>query len=289
MSDPTKPTDGTFMPDEAGESAPGNGAANRSPERAAQLAMRPELPRRFYKEAKTGQTDGGFAILLDGRPLKTPGRNALELPSASAAELVAGEWQRAGERIDPARMPVTRIVNSAIDGVSSRHGEVFADIVQFAGSDLLCYRASFPEGLVEAQKRHWDPLLAWLEAEAGARLVPVAGIMHLEQDEAAIAAFASALAATAGLEASATGPVAVAPAAILRLACLHSFTSLTGSAIIALALGAGSIGVDEAWAAAHVEEDWNIAQWGSDAIAEARRASRETEIRAAHSLLRTLD
>jgi chaperone required for assembly of F1-ATPase len=226
----------------------------------------PELPRRFYREAEAVEEEGAFRLRLDGKPARTPARNPLAVPSRRLAAALEEEWSRQAERIDPATMPVTRLANSAIDGVAPRMEAVRADVVGYAGSDLLCYRAGEPEGLAERQARHWDPVLAWAERRLGVRFVLAEGLMHVPQPAETLDAFAAALARL-------DEPFA--------LAGLHVATTLTGSALLALALAEGEIGVAEAWQAAHVDEDWNMQLWGEDAEALNRRAARLEEFRAA--------
>lgn len=213
---------------------------------------------------------GQFRLRLDGRPARTPARNALAVPCRRIAAALEEEWNRQGERIDPATMPVTRLANSAIDGVAPRMEEIRAEVLAYAGADLLCYRAGEPERLAALQARHWDPVLAWAERRLGARFALAEGIMHVPQPVETLAAFAAALEAF-------EDPFV--------LAGLHVATTLTGSALLALALAEGEIGVDAAWAAAHVDEDWNMLLWGEDAEALARRARRFEEFRAAALVL----
>jgi chaperone required for assembly of F1-ATPase len=170
-------------------------------------------------------------------------------------------------------MPATRLANTAIDGVASDIQAVIEDILKFCASDLLCYRAGGPQGLVDAQGRHWDPVLDWLREDLGARFILSEGVSHVVQPQPALAAFGVRLAAY-----SAPFPAT----------CLHAMTTLTGSAMLALAVAEGRQTAASAWAAAHVDEDWNIAQWGEDAEAKARRAFRWREMDAAACLLATL-
>src|SRR5690606_6393174 len=116
------------------------------PVRRAQIQMKRPLPKRFYKDVTIGPLDGGFGVLLDGRPVRTPAKNLLAVPSPAIAERLRAEWDAQSEEIDPAKMPVTRLVNSAVDGVASNQQAVFDEIVRFAGTDFLCYRAASPEG-----------------------------------------------------------------------------------------------------------------------------------------------
>ena len=245
----------------------------KTPEAAAQENMRPVLPKRFYKSVTVAPDSEAFAVLLDGRSVRTPAKAVLELPGEAAAKLVAAEWEAQKEHIDPATMPVTRLVNTALDGVAGNIQPVLEDIVRFASNDLLCYRASFPDMLVESQQKHWDPVLDWVTQKTGARFETVEGVMHITQSREAIALF------SAHLKAYETP---------LELACLHTMTTLTGSALIAYALAEGELDLEAAWAAAHVDEDHNIAQWGEDYEAAKRRRQRHGEMQAAHDLLAAL-
>jgi chaperone required for assembly of F1-ATPase len=234
-------------------------------------AMRARLPKRFYEEAAVVERDGGFHVALDGRTARTPGRNRLVLPTRAAAEAVAVEWAAQGERIDPAAMPATRLVNSALDGVAADPASARAEIVSHASSDLLCYRAGEPEKLVARQSDLWDPVLAWANAELGARFFVVQGISFVAQPRLSLAAV--------------TRAVEAVPAPF-ALAALNLMTVLSGSALIALAVAHGSLEPDAAWAAAHVDEDVQIETWGEDAEAAVRRARRFADFAAAAELLR---
>ena len=246
-------------------SAIGESLASDPLRKARQLA-RPALPNRFYRVAETSPVERGFALRLDGKPALTPGRNPLLVGAAALASAIEAEWAAQGELIDPGTMPATRLANAAIDGVASRAAEVRDSVVAYLNSDLLYYRAGEPEGLVARERSLWDPILAWAERRHGVRFVLAEGVMHVEQPERTLSALAAEVARFAD-------PFA--------LAGLQLATTLTGSALIALALAAREIGVDEAWAAAHVDEDWNISQWGEDAEAAARRALRFADFRAA--------
>lgn len=245
-------------------------AGNGDPVRASQEAMRTPLPKRFYKNAvatEQAAEDGStFAVELDGKPVRTPARSLLAFPTLSAARLVAAEFEAQATEIDPAKMPITRIANTAIDGVAVDPQAVREDIVRFAASDLLCYRAGSPAELVSRQNVQWDPFIDWMRDELGANFVLAEGVIHVEQPREAIAAFGAALRQF--------------PSAF-EITCLHMFTTLTGSAILALAMARGRAGPKEVWQAAHVDEDWNISQWGADEEAAARRAYREAEFNAA--------
>ncbi len=225
--------------------------------------------RRFYKEAAIGRHESGFVLLLDGRIAKTPAGNPLAVSREAVAKALAAEWAGQGERLNPAAMPLTRIVNSAIDGVAREMDAVRADIVRYAGNDLVCYRTDAPQGLVVRQEAAWSPLLAFVRETLGARFVLAEGVMHVAQDPATLGAIDRAL---RGYDP-------------LSLAAIHAVTTLTGSAVIALAVAHGRIAADAAWAAAHVDEDWQMGQWGADDAALARRALRWREMEAAGLIL----
>ncbi len=236
------------------------------PLRAARAGTRPALPKRFYREAAVQAGEGGFGLVLDGRPARTPAKNPLAVAEPALAEALAAEWNAQGEVIDPARMPLTRLVNSAIDGVATRREAVAEDIAAYAGSDLVVYRAGDPLRLVEEQARAWDPVLAWMHDVHGAHFILSEGVMHVQQPPGALAVVRTAVDRI-------TSPVA--------LAGLHTATTLTGSVLIALMLADRALTPDAAWAAAHVDEDYQASVWGRDAEAEARRALRRAEFDAA--------
>lgn len=240
------------------------------PVRRAQIQMKRPLPKRFYKDVSTDAVDEGHRILLDGRPVRTPGKKLLAVPARPIADRLVAEWDGQGEEIDPAKMPVTRLVNTAVDGVAENLDAVFDEIVRFAGTDMLCYRADSPTGLVERQRDGWDPIIRWAADAKGARFILIEGVMHREQPAAAIAAFSAALSGY-------RDPLA--------LACLHTVTTLTGSALLALALAEGVVDTDAAWRLAHIDEDWQIEQWGTDEEAFRRREQRRAEMDVAASVL----
>jgi chaperone required for assembly of F1-ATPase len=234
--------------------------------RAAQTGAKPALPKRFYKEAGIQERDGAFHLILDGRTTRTPGRLPLAVPTRALAEALATEWDRQEQEIDPATMPVTRLINSAIDGVASRRDEVIDDLVSYAGSDLVCYRASDPDRLVEMQNVSWNPVLDWAREAHDARFVLAEGVMYVAQPEAATTAIRAAL---EGIR----SPFA--------LAALHVMTTLTGSVLIVLAHAAGRLDAEAAWAAAHVDEYFQESRWGEDQEAMNRRRIRRADFEAA--------
>lgn len=249
------------------------GLSHPDPVIRAQKQMHKPLPRRFYTDVSVAEEGGVFNILLDGKHVRTPARNNLAVPSAALAEHVRAEWQAQAEVINPATMPVTKVVNTAIDGIAPDRQAVIDDIVRFAGNDLLCYRADGPVELVTRQKNGWDPLLEWVSAEEDARFITVEGVMHKAQPEKAVAAFAGLLSHHDSA---------------LELAALHTITTLTGSAILALAFVSGIRSLDEVWALAHIDEDWAIEQWGEDEEATARRENRFVEMQTAATILASL-
>jgi chaperone required for assembly of F1-ATPase len=214
-----------------------------------------------------------FEVLLDDRTVKTPKKSSLMLPTHPLAEAIAAEWAGQGERVDPASMPLTRLANTAIDGVAGREADVRSDILKYAGSDLLCYRAEAPAALMERQAAAWDPVLDWVETVLGARFILAKGVMPVTQPSEALTAVAANL---EGLDA-------------FRLASLHVMTTLMGSAVLALAHARGRLTAAEAWKAAHVDENWQIEQWGEDAEAAARRRRHWEELRAASRLLQLMN
>lgn len=226
------------------------------------------LRRRFHTTTAVTEEPDGFGVTLDGRAVMTPGRRPLRVPRRAIADTIAQEWQAQGEYIDPVTMPMTRLANSICDGVGAAHEAVTAEVVKYLRSDLCCYRADTPEGLVRRQAQHWDPVLAWAADRLGARFVTTTGVTFAPQPPDAVARAAAAV-----------------PHDPWRLGAVNVVTSLTGSALIALMLAHGDIDRDAAWAAAHVDEDWNMEFWGRDDLGMQRRAYRLDEMKAAAGVL----
>jgi chaperone required for assembly of F1-ATPase len=252
------------------------GAAN--PIAMARRDLKNALPGRFYKEVTVQQRDGTFVLLLDGRAAKSPGKNYLTLPCSAAARALADEWSAQGETIDPAAMPLTRIANSAIDGVAFRLDATVDEIARYAGADLVCYRAAGPLTLVEAQAAAWDFILAFARKKLGAHFICTEGVVFVEQPEPACAAVNVAVERIAN-----SGPVAP-----FALAALQVMTTLTGSVLLALAVAHGARTPAEAWTAAHVDEDFEMRAWGDDAEALRRRARQWREMEAAARLFQAV-
>lgn len=211
------------------------------------------------------EADGGLAIHLDDRPIKTPARAALVLPTAALADAVADEWRAQKQDIDPLAMPLTRLANTAIDRIAPRRADVIEEIVAYGGSDLICYRVEHPADLAARQAEAWQPLLDWVAAEHGARLDTVYGISHGAQPQAALDALAGAVEPFDGME----------------LAALHSATSGSGSLVIALALAANHIDAEAAFAAGQLDESYQAERWGEDDEAVLRRAELRADLAAA--------
>jgi chaperone required for assembly of F1-ATPase len=226
--------------------------------------------RRFYKTAVAAADN---TILLDGRPVRTPRKAVLRLPTPGLATAVAAEWQAQPATIDPFAMPLTRLANTAIDRIGPERGKILEELLAFAGSDLVCYRAESPPGLEMRQAASWDPVVDWAVRQLDAPFVITAGVMHVEQPAAARAAYAAHLAGKSDFE----------------IAALHNLTTLTGSALMAAMLAAGDLGAEAAWQAAHVDEDWQIEHWGQDSEAAERRAHRRAEFDACCRFLALLE
>jgi chaperone required for assembly of F1-ATPase len=238
------------------------------PVELARRSVRRTLRKRFYENAGVAEDGGDFAVALDGKPVRTPARRPLATPSRELTAAIADEWNAQSDVIDPANMPLTRLSNSIIDGVADNREEVRNDIVKYLGSDLLFYRADGPEGLTERQAAAWDPIVLWAADALGARFIMVEGVVFAAQPETAIAAAARTI-----------------PENVWRLGAVHSVMTLTGSALLALALAHGAISADDAWTAAHVDEAWQMEQWGRDSLAMERRAHRGAEMKAAATVL----
>ncbi|MBR0820876.1 ATP12 family chaperone protein [Bradyrhizobium liaoningense] len=244
------------------------GRSPLDPQEAVRQSTRTPQRKRFYKEAGAAEAEGGFAITLDGRPIRTPSSRQVVIPSRTLADAVAAEWAAQGETIDPVTMPLTRIANSVVEGVVDRVELVADDLAKYFETDLLFYRAGHPEGLVAREAAHWDPVLFWAAQTLGAHFILSEGIMHVKQPEEAVQAARAAL-----------------PEDAWSVAALHVVTTLTGSALLALALAHGVCDAGQVWAAAHVDEDWNAEKWGVDEEAAARRAARLRDFEAAVTVL----
>jgi chaperone required for assembly of F1-ATPase len=249
-----------------------SGKSPLDPEEAVRPTTRGPRRKRFYAHAGVVESPGGFAITLDDKPVRIPSGRALVAPIRVIADAIAAEWNAQNETIDPLTMPMTRLANSVVDAVVDRVEAVTADVAKYIGSDLLFYRAGHPEALVAREADLWDPVLFWAADSLGAHFILAEGIVHVRQPDSAMAAARAAL-----------------PTDPWSIAALHVITTLTGSALLALALLRGVLDSDQVWAAAHVDEDWNMEKWGVDAEVAARRAVGLVDFRAAASVLKALN
>jgi chaperone required for assembly of F1-ATPase len=242
------------------------------PEEAVRRASRTPQRRRFYTNPAMAETAAGFVITLDDKPIRTPSARQVIVPAREIAEVVVAEWEAQKEFVDPLTMPMTRFANSVVEAVVDRIDAVREDIAKYFESDLLFYRAGHPEALVAREAAHWDPILFWAADALGAHFILAQGIVPIRQPESAIAAARAAL-----------------PDDPWSIAALHVITTLTGSALLPLALLRGVADADQVWAAAHVDEDWNCEKWGVDDEVAARRAARLVDFKAATRILQALN
>ena len=247
------------------------GKSPLDPQEAVRRTTRVPQRKRFYTSAGVAEADGGFAVTLDGKPIRTPSGRQVVAPRRGIAEAIAAEWNAQGEMINLLTMPLTRFANSVVEAVADRADAVADDVAKYLSTDLLFYRAGHPEALVAKEAAHWDPVLFWASETLGAHFILAEGIVHVAQPETAVAAVRGAF-----------------PYDPWSIAALHVVTTLTGSALLALALAHGVRDADQVWAAAHVDEDWNIEKWGMDEEVAARRAARLVDFRAAVRILNAL-
>lgn len=236
--------------------------------------LKPQLPKRFYQRAASvGRREGGYGVELDGCPVRTPGKSLLKLQCRPLADAVAAEWEAQEKVINPAIMPLTKLANTAIDRIEPDNSNALNEILPYAGSDLLCYRASNPRSLQQQQAEIWDPYLQAVEGKLGAKFIITNTISHVDQPDSAISAIAGWLENLSAFQ----------------LAAVHTLTTLSGSVILAFAAVEGFARAGEIFHAAHVDEHWQIAQWGEDAEAKQRLDLRLSEIKAACRFLDLLD
>ncbi|HWY66722.1 MAG TPA: ATP12 family protein [Rhizomicrobium sp.] len=225
--------------------------------------------KRFYKDVSVKARDGGHAILLDGKPVRTPGGNALELPTEKLASAIAAEWRGQGDEIVPTTMPLLRLANTVIDGVAANRDEVIGAILRFGENDLICYRAHQPPDLVARQKAGWDPVLDWLAQRHGAKLLVSHGLNHVEQPQAAMAVLRRLLEGLDGF----------------TLAGLHVIASVTGSLALALTVLDDALSGARAFELSRIDEAYQAEKWGQDAEAAKRTAALAHELDKAAELI----
>jgi chaperone required for assembly of F1-ATPase len=249
-----------------------SGKSPLDPEETVRRATRVPRRKRFYAKASVAESENGFAVTLDGRPIRTPSGRAVTAPAREIADAIAAEWNAQGDDINPLTMPLTRFANSVVEAVVDRVDAVTDDVAKYFQTDLLFYRAGHPEALVAREAAAWDPVVFWAADTLGAHFILAEGIVHVRQPETAVAAARAAL-----------------PSDPWSIAALHVVTTLTGSALLGLALLRGVLDQDQVWAAAHVDEDWNIEKWGIDEEVAVRRAARRVDFEAAASILKALN
>jgi chaperone required for assembly of F1-ATPase len=229
--------------------------------------------KRFWKDVASVSDEDGWRIELDARPVRTPARALLRLPTEPLAAVVAAEWREAGETVDPRAMPLTGLANAAIDRIAPEQESFAAALARYAASDLLCYRADSPTLLIERQAAHWDPLLLWARRRYDVDVIVTTGVAPVEQSADMLAKLHQAVAVL--------GP--------FELAGLSPLVTVGGSLIAALALYEQAFDADTMWAAISLDETWQLDQWGHDAEAEQALAAREADFRAGVRLLKLLD
>lgn len=218
--------------------------------------------KRFYEKAIVVAQDDGFLVELDGREVKTPEKRQNFSPTKAMAEAICQEWNEQEDKVNPDSMPIAKLQNTAIDRVETRRDDLIAELVKYAGTDLLCYRADFPEDLKKQQAEIWQPLLDWVAQTHDITLKVTTGILHVEQDVAKLEKILH------GIDS-------------FRLAAFYNITTLCGSVSVALNVFGGNITAEQAWAAAELDENYQIAQWGSDDEAKIRHDNMKAELDAA--------
>jgi len=229
--------------------------------------------KRFWKQAAVVADPDGWGVALDGRPVRTPARKPLVVPTEALAEAIAAEWNGAGERVDPLAMPLTGLANAAIDKIGADPHSFAESLSRYGESDLACYRADGPRALAERQAQSWDELLAWARRRFDVDFATTSGILHVPQPEATVRRLAHAV---ASLDA-------------FHLAGLSPLVTIGGSLVAALAVLERAIEPAQAWETVTIDERWQAEQWGSDSEAEAALEARRRDFMAAARFLELLD
>ncbi len=211
--------------------------------------------KRFWREAHVVEQDDGFAIALDGKPVRTPGKKTLVVPSQTLADAIAVEWNAQDDEVEPYEMRLTQLANSTVDGVAARRAEVTDDVARHGATDLVCYRATEPPELIERQSAGWQPVVDWITTELEIRLEIVSGVVPAPQSQATLDAFHAAVSAFDDFP----------------LTGLHAATTACGSLVIAFALARGRLDAEAAWSLSQLDETYQIERWGEDAEAADRR------------------
>ena len=229
--------------------------------------------KRFYKKAETVEVDDGFSVTLDGRPIKTPAKAPFVLPNAAIAAEIAVEWEAQADKVDPETMPSMKYAATAIDRVMTQREKVIDEIVGFGGTDLVCYRATYPEHLVTKQTDAWDPLLVWLKETFSVSLNVTLGVGYIEQDNAGLAKLRSEIETQSDLQ----------------LAAIHDIVSLTGSLVVTLAVMRRKLNADQAFDVSELDETHIIDEWGEDAESAKRRKNNKVSLNDAIKFLKLCD
>jgi chaperone required for assembly of F1-ATPase len=229
--------------------------------------------KRFWKEAAAVPGESGWAVELDGKPLRTPARQPLIVPTAALGLGISEEWNGAGETLDPRQMPLTGLVNAAIDRVAPDPEAFAANLAKYAEGDLACYRTEGPRELVSRQEKSWDALLSWARRRFDVDFCTTSGIVHVPQPEATVRRLTHAV--------GSLDP--------FRLAGLSPLVTISGSLVAALAAAERQLSPEHAWAAVTIDEQWQAEQWGADAEAEAALEARRNDFFAAARFLELLD
>jgi chaperone required for assembly of F1-ATPase len=229
--------------------------------------------KKFWKSAEAVREDGGWGVLLDGKPLRTPARQPLVVPNENLAQAIATEWNDVEEKVEPAAMPLTGLANAAIDRVAPDSRAFAAGLAKYGEGDLACYRAETPRELRARQESSWDELLAWARRRFDVDFQTTCGITHIDQPPATVQRLAHA----------------VATLDAFRLAGLSPLVTIGGSLVAALAVLEGALTAAEAWSAVTIDEQWQLEHWGSDAEAESALANRRRDFMAAASFLKLLN
>ena len=225
--------------------------------------------KRFWERAHVEKVEGGYTVTLDKRPLKTPMKRPLIVPSKALAAEIAAEWQAVEGKVDHATMPYTQFAHAGLDQAIDEQKEIAAKTALYGETDLLCYRAEAPQELTMRQAAAWDPLLAWSADKLGAPLLVTKGIVHVAQPEASLKALASH----------------VQPFERFHLKALYDWVTISGSLVLGLAVAKGRLTAAEAWALSRIDENWQEEQWGVDDEAKALADSkRDTFLLVEHAL-----
>jgi chaperone required for assembly of F1-ATPase len=229
--------------------------------------------RRFWKEVAVGAEDGGWSITLDDRPVRTPARAPLVVPTEALANAIAKEWRSIEEEIDPRAMPLTGLANAAIDRVAPERQAFAGGLGRYAEADLACYRSEWPPQLVERQTAAWDALLAWARRRYDVDFATTSGLMHVPQAQATVERLAHAVAALDPFQ----------------LAGLSPLVTIGGSLVAGLAVLEKAMTAEEVWKAVSVDERWQLEQWGADREAETALENKRRDFMAAAEFLGLLD